>query len=157
VTLQETNGFNEDAPVGGIILYGSMKDLDSGDLMPQTTYGGREATFSIAGPKIDETEKLAEVIEGARKQLTRDTPNVVVVHIGGMMDSLSNLKRETQNVFKSSSNTRLNAVVLWEYHYTNGGEIEVTSRTVRNPYAAKELPNEFFDLLPNLDEEVVTC
>lgn len=156
VNLQETEGFNDETPIGSMIFPGSMMDKDTGDWLPMTTYAGPEATFSIAGPKIDETEKLANLVDGARKQLNEGTPNVVVIHTGDMMDSIGNLKRKAQGMFKASSNTRLNAVVLWDYHYTNDGEVEVTSRTVRNPYAANDLPSEFFDSLPNLYEEVVS-
>ena len=156
VDLQETEGFNDEAPIRAMIMPGKMMDKDTGNWSPMTTYASSEATFSIAGPKVDETEKLADLISGARKQLTSETPNVIVIYTGDMLDSFANLVRATQDMFKSTSNTRINAVVLWEYNYSDSGEIEVTSRPVRNPFASSELPNGVFELLPYFDQEVVT-
>jgi hypothetical protein len=155
VNVTDSGGYNENPFVDHIVLPGTVQDLDSGDWMPQTHYGGSEGTFSIAGPKVKETEKIKNIIKRARKQLSTETPNIVVVHIGQLMGSISDFKRATESIFSANKNTRLNAVVLWDYQLYDG-DIEATTRIVHNPFSDLELDEEFFENIPKLEGEVIT-
>lgn len=157
VTARKSGGYNEEAPIQGFVLDIAMHDLDSGRWMPLTQYSGKEATFSIAGPEIDETDKLERLIDRARKQIESGKPSVIAINVGHMMGSISDLQKQVKGLFQISKNTRINAVILYDYAFRSvEGGIQFTSRKIRNPYAKERLPEGFFGRIPDLDDELVT-
>lgn len=157
LTARESGGFNEVSPIDGFIMDIWMLDKDSGEWRPLTQYSGQDATFSIAGPKIDERDKLDSLIDTARRQLEKERPTIIAIHIGNLMGSISDLKRRAQGLFKGSENTRINAIILFDHSFPSvEGGLQFTTRTIRNPYAESPIPEGFFDNLSDLNEEILT-
>lgn len=156
-TEKDDAGYPEDVPEMTLAMHSSVKDTDKGEWRPAVIQMGVDGSVSIAGPTMDERDKLENLIDRARKQLEKNHPAIVVIEIGSIMGAISDLKRRIQRLFQSQKNTRLNAVVLFSYQFgIEEGGVKATMRTIRNPYCANKLPDKFYNILRDRDQERVS-